>query len=115
MQESAKRGRRPPWGGTEDQSPCPAFQASTRSKKAAIAAGGIKWEGRVPAQAERLACHGGSYAALAKKTEKVTPNPHYNHFGDRDCDTCHRVWEQPVLSCDECHKFKTLRMPFSQK
>lgn len=79
------------------------------------AAGGIKWEGRVPTQAECLACHGGSYAALAKKTEKVTPNPHYNHFGDRDCDTCHRVWEQPVLSCDECHKFKTLKMPFSQK
>lgn len=32
----------PPWGGTEDQSPCPAFQASTRWKKAAIAAGAVR-------------------------------------------------------------------------
>lgn len=84
-------------------------------------AGGVKCESchkqgtaKAPRQAECLACHGGSYAALAKQTEKVSPNPHYNHFGDRDCGTCHKGHEKPVLSCSECHKFKTLKMPLSE-
>ena len=56
-----------------------------------------------------LACHG-SYMALAKRTEKVNPNPHYNHFGDRDCSTCHKGHSPSVTSCDQCHKFD-LRVP----
>ncbi len=71
--------------------------------------------GSVPKTADCLMCHGGSYAALAKSTEKVHPNPHFNHFGDRNCDTCHRWKEEPVLSCDECHKFTTLKMPLAVK
>ena len=80
-------------------------------------AGGVKCESchvqknRAPHKDECLKCHGGSYAALAKKTEKVNPNPHYNHFGDRDCSTCHKGHDKPVLTCEECHKFKTLKMP----
>lgn len=45
-----------------------------------------------------LACHG-SYEKLAKRTEKVTPNPHYNHFGDRDCSTCHKGHAKNVITC----------------
>ena len=71
--------------------------------------------GMTPKTTDCLMCHGGSYAALAKATEKVKPNPHYNHFGDRNCDTCHRWKEAPVLSCDECHKFTTLKMPLAVK
>ena len=79
-------------------------------------AGGVKCESchaqknRAPHKQECLKCHGGSYEALAKKTQ-VKPNPHYNHFGDRDCSTCHKGHDKPVLTCDECHKFKTLKMP----
>ncbi len=51
-----------------------------------------------------LKCHG-SYADLAKRTEKLHPNPHYNHFGDRDCSTCHKGHQASVLTCDQCHKF----------
>ena len=50
------------------------------------------------------ACHG-SYEKLAKRTEKVTPNPHYNHFGDRDCSTCHKGHAKNVITCRQCHKF----------
>jgi len=43
-----------------------------------------------------LACHG-SYDALAKQTAAVKPNPHYNHYGDRDCSTCHKGHEKGSL------------------
>ena len=51
-----------------------------------------------------LTCHG-SYAKLAERTAKVEPNPHFNHFGDRDCSTCHKGHTPSVLSCAQCHKF----------
>ena len=51
-----------------------------------------------------LACHG-SYEKLAQRTEKVHPNPHNNHFGQRDCSTCHKGHQQSELTCDRCHKF----------
>lgn len=56
-----------------------------------------------------LTCHQ-SYAKMAERTAKVHPNPHYNHFGDRDCSTCHKGHEKSVLTCDQCHKFD-LRTP----
>lgn len=55
-------------------------------------------------KAQCQACHG-SYESLAKRTEKVKPNPHYNHFGDRDCSTCHKGHQKSVTTCDTCHKF----------
>lgn len=51
-----------------------------------------------------LKCHG-TYDALAKRTEKIKPNPHFNHFGERDCSTCHKGHTQSTVSCSQCHKF----------
>ena len=51
-----------------------------------------------------LQCHQ-SYEKMAERTAKVHPNPHFNHFGDRDCSTCHKGHEKSVLTCDQCHKF----------
>ncbi|MDO4938281.1 MAG: cytochrome c3 family protein [Sutterellaceae bacterium] len=51
-----------------------------------------------------LKCHG-SYEQLAKRTAKVEPNPHDNHFGDRDCSTCHKGHTKSVVTCNQCHKF----------
>lgn len=33
-------------------------------------------------------CHQ-SYDAVAKKTQKVNPNPHFNHRGEQECTNCH--------------------------
>ena len=51
-----------------------------------------------------LKCHG-SYEAVAKRTEKIEPNPHFNHFGERDCSTCHKGHAASTVSCSQCHKF----------
>lgn len=51
-----------------------------------------------------LTCHQ-SYEALAKRTEKDHPNPHFNHYGDRDCTTCHKGHQPSTLSCNQCHQF----------
>lgn len=51
-----------------------------------------------------LACHK-SYEAVAARTAKVKPNPHDNHFGFRDCSTCHRGHQQSTVTCNQCHKF----------
>ena len=51
-----------------------------------------------------LACHG-SYEKVAERTKDVKPNSHYNHFGERDCSTCHKGHEPSTLTCNECHKF----------
>ena len=45
-----------------------------------------------------LKCHGGSYAALAKKTET-------------DDITCHSGHKLPKLSCDNCHEFPDIVVP----
>lgn len=53
-------------------------------------------------------CHG-SYADLAKKTEKLKPNPHASHLGEVDCQACHKGSTEPKapqLMCNDCHKFK---------
>lgn len=45
-----------------------------------------------------------SYEAMAKRTDGVDPNSHYNHYGDRDGSTCHKGHQQSVVSCNTCHK-----------
>ena len=59
----------------------------------------------LPRQQQCLACHGGTYEAMAKRTESREPNPHFNHFGDRDCSTCHKGHSASVVTCNRCHKF----------
>ena len=36
-----------------------------------------------------MGCHG-TYADLAKKTEKLAPNPHYSQLGSVNCQDCHK-------------------------
>ncbi len=48
-------------------------------------------------------CH--DPAELAKKTEKLSPNPHYNHLGDVSCTDCHRGHQPSRLMCNDCHQF----------
>ena len=48
-------------------------------------------------------CH--NPADLAKKTEKLDPNPHYNHLGDVSCVECHKGHQPSTLMCNDCHKF----------
>ncbi|MDR1529589.1 MAG: cytochrome c3 family protein [Burkholderiales bacterium] len=50
-------------------------------------------------------CHGDN-DTMAKRTEKTSPNPHYNHLGNVTCTECHRDHTESVLICDDCHKFK---------
>jgi nitrate reductase cytochrome c-type subunit len=52
-----------------------------------------------------LQCHQ-SYEAVAKKTEKMTPNPHYSHRGMVECTTCHKVKQAPRFECNDCHVFE---------
>ena len=53
------------------------------------------------------ACAGAAFDAviLGAGTAGLHPNPHYNHFGDRDCNTCHKGYEKSTLTCNQCHKF----------
>ncbi len=56
-------------------------------------------------------CHG-SYAELAKKTEKYDnpkagiENPHKSHMGEARCTLCHKNHAASVLHCNECHSPK---------
>ena len=54
------------------------------------------------------ACH--SYGDLAKKTEKVNPNPHDSHAGEIRCTLCHKEHKVSENYCIQCHatgdKFK---------
>lgn len=59
---------------------------------------------RVVRKAQCLACHM-NYETLAKRTADKHPNPHANHFGDRDCSTCHKGHGPSQLTCNRCHKF----------
>ncbi|MGN1209377.1 MAG: cytochrome c3 family protein [Duodenibacillus sp.] len=53
-----------------------------------------------------MKCHG-TYDALAKKTAKLEPNPHFNHMGQVNCEDCHKANKaKPELMCDSCHQFK---------
>ena len=55
-----------------------------------------------------MGCHG-SYKDLAKKTERLVPNPHFSHMGDVNCQECHKGNLSKVdFMCNTCHNF-TLR------
>ncbi len=51
-----------------------------------------------------LMCHQ-SYEAVAKKTEKMNPNPHSSHRGQAECTNCHKVAAKPRFECNDCHTF----------
>lgn len=55
-------------------------------------------------------CHE-SYEAIAKRTSKLTPNPHESHKGDVECASCHSSHGRGKLMCNNCHGFNqfTLR------
>lgn len=56
------------------------------------------------AMAKCLSCHG-PYEKLAKRTEKMDPNPHTNpHYGDLDCNVCHHGHKADENYCRSCHK-----------
>lgn len=48
-------------------------------------------------------CHG-SYADLAKLTERLEPNPHNNHTIDLNCNYCHHMHKPAEIYCHNCHK-----------
>lgn len=64
-----------------------------------------------PTMKECLACHGGSYEALAKKTDESDINPHATHMGEPECSECHSGHKQPRLVCDNCHEFTDIKVP----
>jgi hypothetical protein len=49
-----------------------------------------------------LACHGGSYAGVAKLV-KSDPNPHQSHLGEVACADCHHGHEPFEFKCSQCH------------
>lgn len=51
------------------------------------------------------ACHT-SLDAVAKRTEKLDPNPHYNHLVGLDCWECHRGHTKSVNMCGSCHSIR---------
>jgi Cytochrome c3 len=54
--------------------------------------------------AKCLSCHG-SYEKLAKRTGKMTLNPHVDyHLGELDCNVCHHGHRADENYCDSCHK-----------
>ncbi len=54
--------------------------------------------------AKCLSCHG-PYEKLAKRTEKLSPNPHANpHSGELDCNVCHHGHKADENYCGSCHK-----------
>ncbi len=58
-----------------------------------------------PKKADCLACHGGTYAKLAEKTDKLEVNPHDSHQGEIECSKCHKGHKPAVLECARCHDF----------
>ena len=53
-------------------------------------------------------CHK-SYAAIAKLTEQLHPNPHDSHQGEIQCYQCHRPHKTNKLYCNECHDFQNYK------
>jgi fumarate reductase flavoprotein subunit len=51
-----------------------------------------------------LKCHG-SFKELSQKTANYEKpfNPHYSHYGELNCYTCHRVHQTSELFCTSCH------------
>lgn len=56
-----------------------------------------------------MSCHG-DYAAIAKATEKMIPNPHASHMGELRCTICHSAHKAPRVYCNECHTFDNLKL-----
>lgn len=54
-----------------------------------------------------LACHGSTYAILAKRTAKKEINFHDTHVGEVECKECHNGHKPSQLLCDQCHEFPT--------
>jgi DnaJ-class molecular chaperone len=48
-------------------------------------------------------CHG-DYKDLAKATNDLEPNPHYNHTIDLDCNACHHMHKASEVYCHRCHQ-----------
>ena len=63
---------------------------------------------KAPEQAVCLKCHV-SYAAVAKKTAKMKPNPHDSHMGRVDCVQCHSMHDKSRFMCQDCHAFKNVK------
>lgn len=61
-----------------------------------------------PDQENCLPCH--PKETLAKKTEKLTPNPH-NPPHNGECTLCHLQHEPTENYCNQCHQFKMPTVP----
>lgn len=61
-------------------------------------------EMKAPEKETCLTCHE-SYAAVAKRTEKMNPNPHFSHRGEPQCSNCHSMHAKPRFECNDCHTF----------
>lgn len=59
-------------------------------------------------------CHG-EYKDLAKLTEGVEPNPHYNHTIDLDCNSCHHMHKPAEVYCNRCHQQLQFSKPAAAK
>lgn len=80
--------------------------AATQTLAQKYAKAGVKGN---PTQEQCIACHGGSYEALAKQTSNVKPNPHGSHMGPVQCDACHSWKGRSNLMCSDCHSFPKLQ------
>ncbi len=54
-----------------------------------------------------LRCHG-SYKEVAERTKDfekkgLTKNPHESHYGEIDCNVCHKSHKPSVDYCSQCH------------
>lgn len=57
-------------------------------------------------------CHGG-YDELAKNDGHDHFDPHASHLGDINCTSCHSGHDKPELTCNRCHSFDDIEMPFA--
>ncbi len=55
---------------------------------------------------ECYSCHD-SLEEIISRTEAVIPNPHDNHYGETDCDLCHKQHTKPENFCNQpgCHNY----------
>lgn len=59
---------------------------------------------KAPAKETCFQCHG-SYEKVAAHTEKMNPNPHMSHRGEKDCNACHSMHGKARFECNDCHNF----------
>ncbi|QIZ78898.1 flavocytochrome c [Ferrimonas lipolytica] len=55
-------------------------------------------------------CHG-SYQELAN--DELEFDPHTSHLGEINCTSCHVGHSKPELTCNRCHSFDDMEMPFA--